>query len=131
MSFLRIRALQVGRSTHWKGWGRGGLQEQALQRLSCPCPMYLSISGAGIQPPVSRGPPQLEPRGAVVAPPPVRASQVVLIVKNPPAKAGDARDAGSIPGSGSSPGGGRGSPLQYSCLEDPMDRGAWQAGYGP
>ena len=49
------------------------------------------------------------------------------MVKNPPANTGDARDAGSIPGSGRSPGGGNGNLLQYSCLENPMDRGAWQA----
>ena len=49
------------------------------------------------------------------------------VVKNPPANAGDARDMGLIPGSGRSPGGGNGNPLQYSCLENPMDRGAWQA----
>ena len=49
------------------------------------------------------------------------------VVKNPPAIAGDAGDAGSVPGLGQSPGGGRGNPLQYSCLEDPMDRGAWWA----
>ena len=51
------------------------------------------------------------------------------MVKNPPANAGDIRDrdVGSIPGVGRSPGGGRGNPLQYSCLENPMDRGAWQA----
>ena len=53
--------------------------------------------------------------------------KVMLVVKNTPAKAGDLRDAGSIPGSGRSPGGGHGNPLQYSCLENPMDRGAWQA----
>ena len=47
--------------------------------------------------------------------------------KNPPANAGDIRDAGSIPRSGRCPGGGHGNPLQYSCLENPMDRGAWQA----
>ena len=46
-------------------------------------------------------------------------SQVMLVVKNLPASAGDARDMGSIPGSGRSPGGGRGNPLQYSCLENP------------
>ena len=56
-----------------------------------------------------------------------RASQVVLVVKNPPADAGDTRDAGLIPRSGRSPGGGNGNPLQYSCLETPMDRGAWRA----
>ena len=54
------------------------------------------------------------------------ASQLALVV-NPPANAGNGRDVGSIPGSRRSPGGGHGSPLQYSCLEDPMDRGAWQA----
>ena len=54
-------------------------------------------------------------------------SQVVLVVKNPPTNAGDIRDAGSIPGSGRSPGGGHGNPLQHSCLENHMDRGAWWA----
>ena len=53
------------------------------------------------------------------------ASQVVLMAKNLPASAGDIRDAGSIPGWGRSPGGGNGNPLQYSCLENPMDGGAW------
>ena len=57
----------------------------------------------------------------------IGASQVVLGVKNPPANAGDLRDTDSIPGSGRSPGGGNGNPLQYSCLENPMDRRAWQA----
>ena len=55
------------------------------------------------------------------------ASQVALVVKNPPASAGDRRDVGLRPGSGGSPGEGHGIPLQYSCLENPMDRGAWQA----
>ena len=49
------------------------------------------------------------------------------VVKNPPANAGDVRDVGSIPGSGRSPGEGHGSPPQDSCLENPMDRGAWLA----
>ena len=49
------------------------------------------------------------------------------MVKNPPANARDARDVGSIPGSGRSPGGENGNPFQYSCLENPMDRGAWWA----
>ena len=48
------------------------------------------------------------------------------MVKNLPAKAGEITDVGSIPGLGRSPGGGNGNPLQYSCLENPMDRGAWQ-----
>ena len=47
------------------------------------------------------------------------------MVKNPPAYEGDLRDAGSVPGSERSPGGEYGSPLQYSCLENPMDREAW------
>ena len=49
------------------------------------------------------------------------------MVKNPPANARDERDVGLIPGTGRSPGGGHGNPLQYSCPEDPMDRGAWRA----
>ena len=49
------------------------------------------------------------------------------MVKNPPANAGDVRDAGSIPESGRSPGGGHGTPFQYSCLDNFMDRGAWWA----
>ena len=56
-----------------------------------------------------------------------RASQVALVVKNSPANAEDVRDMGLIPGSGRSPGGGRGNPLQSSCLENPMDKGAWWA----
>ena len=48
----------------------------------------------------------------------------VYMVKNPSASAGDVRDVGKIPGSGKSSGGGQGNPLQYSCLENPMDRGA-------
>ena len=55
------------------------------------------------------------------------ASQVALVGKNTPASAGDVRDAGSVPGSGSSPRRGHGNPLQCSCLENPMDRGAWRA----
>ena len=48
------------------------------------------------------------------------------LVENPPTNAGDSRDSSLIPGSGRSPGGGHGNPLQYSCLENPMDRGAWR-----
>ena len=54
-------------------------------------------------------------------------NKVVLVAKNPPANAGNIRDAGSIPGSGRPSGGGHGNPLQYSCLENPTDRKAWQA----
>ena len=49
------------------------------------------------------------------------------MVKNSLANAEDIKDMGSVPGLGRSPGGGHGNPLQYSCLENPMDRGAWQA----
>ena len=55
------------------------------------------------------------------------AIQVVLMIKNLLANAGDLRNVGSIPGSGRSPGGGHGNPLQYSCLKSPMDGGAWRA----
>ena len=55
------------------------------------------------------------------------AAKVTLAVKNPPDNTRDTRDMGSIPGSGRSPGGGYGNPLQWSCLENPMDRGAWWA----
>ena len=55
------------------------------------------------------------------------ASQIKLVVKNSPANAGDTREADSVSGSGRSPGGGHGNPLQYSCQENPMDRGVWQA----
>ena len=54
-------------------------------------------------------------------------SQVVLVVKNLPANAEDVRDMGSSSGSGRSPRGGHGNPLQYSHLENPMDRRAWRA----
>ena len=54
-----------------------------------------------------------------------RASLVALVVKNLSANAGDTRDVGSIPESGSSPGVETGNPLQYSCLDNPMDRRAW------
>ena len=52
---------------------------------------------------------------------------VEILVKNLAASVGDLRDAGSVPGLGRSSGGGHGNPFQYSCLQNPMDRGAWQA----
>ena len=55
----------------------------------------------------------------------IQASQVALVVKNPPANAGDIGDMGLIPGLGKSPGVGNGNSLQHSCMENPMDRGAW------
>ena len=54
------------------------------------------------------------------------ASKVALVVKNPSSSAGDIRGVGSIPGAGRSPGGRHGSSLQYSCLENPVDKGAWE-----
>ena len=59
--------------------------------------------------------------------PPAMLNQGGAVVKNPPDNAGDARDSGSIPESGGSPGVGNGNPLQHFCLENPMDRGAWWA----
>ena len=56
-----------------------------------------------------------------------KASQVALVLKNLPASARDVRNLGSIPGLGRSPGEENGNPLQYSCLGNPMDRGAWLA----
>ena len=56
-----------------------------------------------------------------------RSSQVVLVIKNRPANAGDVRDVGSISGLGRSPGRGNSKPLQYPCLENPTNRGAWRA----
>ena len=66
-------------------------------------------------------------RWTVVAPFLPWVSQVVLVVRNPPASAGDAVDLGLIPGSGRSPGVGNGNPLQYSCWDNHMDRGSWWA----
>ena len=57
----------------------------------------------------------------------MRASQVSLVVRNLPANAGEVGDTGSIPGLGRSPREGNGNPLQYSCLGNPMNRGAWWA----
>ena len=57
----------------------------------------------------------------------IQASQVVLVIKNPLANAGDIKDMGLIPGLGKSPGVGNGNSLQHFCTENPMDRGAWQA----
>ena len=55
------------------------------------------------------------------------ASRVAPVVRNPPASTGSTQDASSMPGLGGSPGIGAGTPLQYSCLENPMGRGVWQA----
>ena len=78
-------------------WGMGLNGTRAWARIYC---FYLTVLGA---------------------------AQVVLGVKNPRANAGDVRDLGSIPGLRRSPGRGHGNPLQYSCLENPVDRGVWRA----
>ena len=57
----------------------------------------------------------------------LKVSQVALVVKKLSASAEDVREVSSVRGLGRSPGGGHGNPLQYSCLENPMDRGAWEA----
>ena len=57
----------------------------------------------------------------------IGASQMAPVVKNLPARAGDVRDVGSVPGSGRFPEEGHGNPLQYSCVENSLDRGAWWA----
>ena len=79
-------------------------------------------------PPVSRRPPVVASCGSFqgVCAHTHRHLQAALVVENPPANAGDARDAGPVPGWGRS-GGGHGNPLQDSCLENPTDRRAWRA----
>ena len=66
---------------------------------------------------------------STISSPVIRASQLVVVVKSLPVNTGDIKDVGLIPGSGRSPGGGHGNPLQYSCLENPMDRAAYQAAF--
>ena len=100
----------------------GGAAAKSLQ--SCPTlsdPMDCSLPGSSIHGIFQA---RVLEWGAIAF-----SSQVALVVKNSLANArdGDLRDVGSIPGSGRSPGGGHGNSLQYSCLENPMDRGAWWA----
>ena len=82
---------------------------------------------------VGKRPPEVASKAfspsVVEVPPRKGASHIALVVKNPPANAGDIRDAGSIPGSGRSPGGGHGSPLQYSCWRTPWTESL--EGYSP
>ena len=66
---------------------------------------------------------------STISSPVIRASQLVVVVKSLPVNTGDIKDVGLIPGSGRSPGGGHGNPLQYSCLENPMDRAAYKAAF--
>ena len=87
------------------------------------CPTLSDPLNAAYQAPPSMGFSRQEYWSGVPLPSP----QVALVVKNSPANAGDTGDAGWIPESGRSPGGANSSPLQCSCLENPMDRGAWWA----
>ena len=84
-----------------------------------------SIDAQGTRTPPSQPPAQEAMEPGVEAP--TVASRVAPVVKSLPGNAGDIRDVGLIPGSGRSPGGGTDNPLQYSCLENPTDRGAWRA----
>ena len=121
-------------SEKWK-WSRSvvsdssrphGLQPTRLLRpwdfpgkgtgVGCHCLLLILARSSLIQPPMTLS----EKTGQ-------RHPQVALVVKNSPANAGDERDVDLIPESGRSLGGGHGNPLQYSCQENPMDRGAWQA----
>ena len=93
-----------------------------------PPPVYPSLPSqtlSPLQPRPWRARLELTSQELAFPPPIIGASQVALAVENPPANAGDVRDAGSVPGSGGSPRGRHSNPLQDSCLENPMDRGAW------
>ena len=100
----------------WPQKGRFFLLPWTLTTILPPYPQRLSCFSKW-----------MSDEGAIVAR--MGASQVALyqVVKNLPANAGDVRDSGLIPELGRSPGGGNGNPLHYSCLENPMERGAWWA----
>ena len=94
-----------------KGRGRGSFRSFLGARLGTGgYPIFISFSGKNTHMCKSMGS--------------LGASQVVLMVKNPPLHAGNMRDVGSVPGSGRPPGGGHGNPAQCSCLENPTERGA-------
>ena len=90
---------------------------------------WVAISGDLPSPGTESGSPALQEGSLPLSHLAPRASQVALAVKNLPANTGNIRDfnLGLIPRSGRSPGGGHGNPLRYSCLENPVDRGAWWA----
>ena len=117
-----IRARRTGLSLHWWGGAKGCESERASERRD----LDKDVGEVYFSSPVH--PPQLW--GLVIfdsSPHTIKVFKVVLVVKNLPANAADIRDSGSIPGSGRFPGGGNGNPLHYSCLDNPMDRGTWQA----
>ena len=102
--------------------------QRSLQHLPRSCRQWVFFLKSDSQT-ESEGKPSrfIDPQSLSRVWPTLLASQVALVVKNPPANAGDRRDLGSIPRSGRCPGGEHGNSLQRSCLENPMDRGAWQA----
>ena len=128
-----------------QGCGKdGGHRKAAEARSECPVlysSSHLGVLGVQMRPHTCPGifgtrwfvnlPSRvMNPEGWVLRRPPIlwrTMNQVVLVVKNLPVNAGDLRDAGSIPGLGRSPGEQHGNPLQYSHLENPMDRRAWRA----
>ena len=95
----------------------GILQARILEWV--PVPSRGNLPNPGIKP----GSPALQAVSLLSEPP----GEMALVVKNMPANAGDVRDSGLVPGLGRPPGGEHGDSLQYSCLENPMDRVAWQA----
>ena len=101
LSSLAVRAKRI---MHWMTWALSSVLMNPVTSLV----MYSRACPRGDNPRTQRG----------------WASLVAQLLKNPHTKAGD---TGSIPGSGKSPGDGNGNPLQYSCLGNPMDRGAWWA----
>ena len=119
--------LRAGSSSRTRGTGPGRAVMVAL--LPSPVGQWRSVQWPHSQawgPTAHRKPPSivlLNDRHAFLW----VCMQVISVVRNPPAMVGDTRDTGSTPGSGRSPRGGNGNPLQYSCLENPMDRGAWWA----
>ena len=109
---------------------RGILQARVLEWVACPPPGDLPNPGIQLGLPHCRwildqlSHQENQRRGFKSV---WDSSQVEIVIKNPPANARDTRDVGSVPRSGRSPVAGHGNPLQYSCLENPMDRGAWWA----
>ena len=96
------------------GGGEGKQWKMPREMGTVPCIILAASRGSFLFPPVF-------PSLLYIC----ESSQVALMAKTLPANAGDTRDVGLIPGSGRSPGVGSGNPLQYSCLENPMDRGTW------
>ncbi|KAB0361352.1 hypothetical protein FD754_005508 [Muntiacus muntjak] len=98
------------------------------RRIAQSCPTLRPHEPQHARPPCPSPTPRVHPNPCPLSGIYVRrTSQVLLVVKNPPASAGDIRDSSSSPGSGRAPRGGLGNPIQYSCLEKPMGRGAWRA----